>query len=66
MKHRVEVHHGHVVDELFGDIESYKPQLAVICIHGWSGPKYLVPGSVVERMVRLSPAPVLTIRATGG
>ena len=65
-KYRVEVRHGNVVDELLAEIEAYKPDLLVMCTHGWTGLKHLVLGSVAEKLVRLSPVPVLTIRATGG
>lgn len=66
VKHRVEVRQGRVVDELLEEIEAYRPHLVVMCTHGWSGIKHLVLGSVVEKMVHLSPSPVLTIRAVGG
>lgn len=65
MKSKVQVRHGHVVSELLSEIEAYKPHLVVMCTHGWSGLKHLVLGSVVERIVRLSTVPVLTIRADG-
>lgn len=66
MNYRVQVRHGHVVDELLGEITTYAPDLVVMCTHGWSGLRHLVLGSVVEKIVRLSPVPVLTIRAAGG
>lgn len=66
VKHRVELRHRHVVDELLGAIEAYKPQLIVMCTHGWSGLKHLLLGSKLEKMLRLSLVPVLTIRSVGG
>ena len=63
LKCRVEARHGHVVEELLAEIDKFKPDLVVMCTHGWTGLKHLVLGSVVEKLVRLSPAPVLTFRA---
>ena len=60
--YRVEVRHGNVVDELLAEIERYKPGLVVICTHGWTGMKHLLLGSIAEKLVRLSPAPVLSFR----
>jgi len=61
-KSQVEVLHGHVVEELLGQIDKYRPDLVIICTHGWTGLKHLVMGSVAEKLVRMSPAPVLTFR----
>lgn len=63
VEYRVEARHGHVVEELLAEIEEFKPDLVVMCTHGWTGLKHLVLGSVVEKLVRLSPAPMLTFRA---
>lgn len=56
--------HGNTVDALLQEIESYKPDMVVMCTHGWTGLKHMLLGSVAERLVRLSKAPVLTIHAT--
>ncbi len=62
VKYRVEVRHGHAVEEILAEISSYKPGLVVICTHGRTGITHLVLGSVTEKIVRLSPVPVLTVR----
>jgi len=41
-----------------------KVDLIVIATHGRTGLSHLVLGSVAERVVRLAPCPVLTVRAT--
>jgi nucleotide-binding universal stress UspA family protein len=58
----VEVRHGHIVEQILLEIDSYRPDLVVLCTHGWTGIKHMLLGSVTERVVRLSPAPVLTVR----
>jgi nucleotide-binding universal stress UspA family protein len=55
-KFQVEVRHGHVAEELLCEIDHYRPDLVVVCTHGWTGLKHLVMGSVAEKLVRLSPA----------
>ena len=40
--------------------------LIVMATHGRTGLSHLVMGSVAERVVRMAPCPVLTIRLTGG
>jgi nucleotide-binding universal stress UspA family protein len=40
--------------------------LIVMATHGRTGLRHLVLGSVAERVVRLAPCPVLTIRPPGG
>jgi len=62
VKYRTEVRHGHAVEEILAEIGSYKPSLVVICTHGRTGLTHLVLGSVTEKIVRLSPVPVLTVR----
>jgi len=57
-----EVKHGHSVDEILRTIDEYKPDLVVMATHGRTGLKHLVMGSVTEKIVRLSPVPVLTYR----
>jgi universal stress protein A len=44
--------------------EAEKVDLIVMATHGRTGLSHLVMGSVAERMVRLAPCPVLTIRPT--
>lgn len=47
-------------------IEELKPDLVVMGTHGRRGLNHLVLGSVAEKVVRLSPAPVLTVRPEQG
>jgi nucleotide-binding universal stress UspA family protein len=42
----------------------YAPDLIVMGTHGRTGLAHALIGSVAERVVRLSPCPVLTVRAT--
>jgi nucleotide-binding universal stress UspA family protein len=46
--------------------EAEKVDLIVMATHGRTGLGHLVMGSVAERVVRMAPCPVLTIRPTGG
>jgi nucleotide-binding universal stress UspA family protein len=62
VKYRTEVRHGHAVEEILAEIGSYKPDLVVIATQGRRGLTHLVLGSVTEKIVRLSPVPVLTVR----
>ena len=63
VKHTVAVKHGHSVDEILRAIDEYKPDLVVMATHGRTGVKHMLLGSVAEKIVRLSPVPVLTVRA---
>lgn len=56
------VKHGHTVDEILRAIDEYKPDLVVMATHGRSGLRQFLLGSVTEKVVRLSPVPVLTHR----
>ena len=53
---------GPVSLELLGAIEKQKPDLVVMGTHGRSGVSHLLLGSVAERLVRNSRAPVLTVK----
>jgi len=64
VKYRIEVRHGHAVEEICAEIGSYKPDLVVIATQGRTGLTHLVLGSVTEKIVRLSTVPVLTVRGT--
>lgn len=61
-KAKATVRHGPVVDELLAEAKEYKADLILISTHGWTGFKHMLLGSVAERIVRLSPIPVLTVR----
>jgi nucleotide-binding universal stress UspA family protein len=54
---------GGAADEIIRIGEEEKVDLIVIATHGQTGWRHLVFGSVAERVVRLAPCPVLTIRA---
>jgi universal stress protein A len=62
VKHVTDVKHGHSVDEILRVIDEYKPDLVVMATHGRTGVRHMLLGSVAERVVRLSPVPVLTVR----
>ena len=49
--------------EILAAIERGKPDLVVMGTHGRRGLRHALLGSVAEKIVRLSPAPVLTVRA---
>ncbi|HEX9844699.1 MAG TPA: universal stress protein, partial [bacterium] len=63
VKYKTDVKHGHSVDEILRVIDEYKPDLVVMATHGRTGVRHMLLGSVAERIVRLSPVPVLTVRA---
>jgi nucleotide-binding universal stress UspA family protein len=54
---------GAPVDEILRFADENKVDLVVMGTHGRTGLKHLLLGSVAERVVRSSNAPVLTIRA---
>lgn len=58
----VKVEAGYVVHELLRQIEQGGFDLVVMGTHGRTGLSHLVMGSVAERVVRMSKAPVLTVR----
>lgn len=62
---RVAVRHGHVVRELLDEIKKGRFDLVIMYTHGFTGLMHLMLGSVAERIVRLSPVPVLTFRDPG-
>jgi nucleotide-binding universal stress UspA family protein len=49
--------------QILGTIEEVKPDLVVMGTHGRRGVKRALLGSVAEKIVRTSTAPVLTVRA---
>ncbi len=53
---------GGAAEEIVAEAEECGANLLVIATHGRSGLSHLLIGSVAERVVRLSPAPVLTLR----
>lgn len=61
VSYRTEVSHGDAVDEIVAEIGRYQPDLVVISTHGRRGLTHLVMGSVAEKVVRMSPVPVLAL-----
>jgi nucleotide-binding universal stress UspA family protein len=53
---------GVAAPEILSAIDEVHPDLVVIGTHGRTGMKHVLLGSVAERIVRLSPVPVLTVR----
>jgi nucleotide-binding universal stress UspA family protein len=49
-------------NEILAAIEEERPDIVVIGTHGRKGVSHALLGSVAEKIVRLSPAPVLTVR----
>jgi universal stress protein A len=64
VKVRTMVGHGSAADEIVATAEREHADLIVISTHGSTGLERLVFGSVAERVVRLAPVPVLTVRQT--
>ncbi|MBM4360610.1 MAG: universal stress protein [Deltaproteobacteria bacterium] len=60
----VEVDAGYVAHTLLRSIDQGQVALLVMGTHGRTGLSHVLMGSVAERLVRLSPVPVMTIRAT--
>jgi universal stress protein A len=56
------VRHGDPADEILRVADEDAVDLIVIATHGRTGFKHFVFGSVAEKVIRLSPHPVLTIR----
>jgi nucleotide-binding universal stress UspA family protein len=54
---------GGAADEIIRITEEEKVDLIVIATHGQTGWRHMIFGSVAEKVVRLAPCPVLTIRA---
>lgn len=60
---RTVVGHGDAAGEIVLVAGKEHVDLIVIATHGWTGLRHLVFGSVAEKVVRLAPCPVLSIRA---
>lgn len=56
---------GDPTTETLAAIEELQPEMVVMGTHGRTGFTHLLLGSVAENVVRKSPVPVLTLRATG-
>lgn len=53
---------GHPFSEISKAAKDFDVDLVVIATHGHTGLKHLFLGSTAERVVRLAPCPVLTVR----
>jgi nucleotide-binding universal stress UspA family protein len=62
VKHRAHVTHGEPIAEILRLAEEEKADLLVIATHGRTGLKHFFLGSVVERVIRHAPCPVMVIR----
>src|SRR6478672_7847592 len=56
---------GDPTTETLAAIEELQPEMVVMGTHARTGFAHLLLGSVAENVVRKSPVPVLTLRATG-
>ena len=56
---------GRTADEVVDAARAVGADLVILGTHGRTGVKHLLLGSVAERVVRLSPVPVLTVRGGG-
>ena len=56
---------GHPADEVLTMAESHDTDLVCIATHGRTGVKRLLMGSVAEKVVRMAPAPVFTVKSFG-
>jgi nucleotide-binding universal stress UspA family protein len=56
---------GDPTTETLAAIDELAPEMVVMGTHGRTGFTHLLLGSVAENVVRKSPVPVLTLRATG-
>jgi len=53
-------------DQIVKTAENVNADLVVMATHGRTGMRHVLLGSVAERVVRLAPCPVLTVRSRGG
>ncbi len=62
VKVTISLRQGNVVQEILAQVEKSRSDLVVIGSHGRGGVQRLVLGSIAEKVLRLSPCPVLTVR----
>ncbi len=65
VEHETLLRHGHPAEEVVKAAQELKADLVVMATHGRRGLSHLVLGSVAEKVVRESTAPVLTVRIHG-
>jgi nucleotide-binding universal stress UspA family protein len=56
---------GHAAKDIIKFAESHNSDLIVIATHGLTGIKHLLLGSVAEKVVRMAPCPVFTVKPFG-
>jgi nucleotide-binding universal stress UspA family protein len=59
---KTEIREGSVYESILAAAKQADADLIVLGTHGRTGLKHLVLGSIAERVVRLAPVPVLTVR----
>lgn len=59
------VRHGHAAHEIVAFAEEVAPLQIVMATHGLRGMEHFLMGSVAERVLRLAPTPVFTVKAFG-
>jgi len=57
--------HRRPYEEIVAEAESARPDLIVMGTQGRGGLDRALLGSVAEKVIRLAPCPVLTVRETG-
>ena len=58
----ITIHTGVPFKEIAGTAKELESDLIIISTHGYTGLKHLFMGSTTERVVRIAPCPVLTVR----
>ena len=59
------VRHGHAAHEIVAFAKEHRPTLIVMATHGLRGVEHFLMGSVAEKVVRMAPTPVFTVKAFG-
>jgi len=62
LRARFELKSGAAFEQIVAAAEAERPDILVMGTHGRSGLDRLLMGSVAERVVRMAPCPVLTVR----
>ncbi len=65
VEHESHVIEGRAARDIVKFAESHDSNLIVISTHGLTGIQHLLVGSVTEKVVRIAPCPVLTVKAFG-
>ncbi len=59
---KIEIRRGSPAKEIVKTARDISTDLIVMCTHGRSGLSHMLMGSVAEKVVRLAPCPVLTVK----